>query len=217
MPDMTPTPDNMGQGDDQMPEMPPMGDGEEMPEMPGTDSGNGDESGLDSQFDNDFDAGVEADETEDPKKYIQQLTGKLATTLRKYLETSNDSETKKFVINSLIPAAVPGLGEDDVKEIIEKVNKAKNQEPGSDDEADDSEIGEEDDTDMGDENNMPEPSEDMPMPQDDKASMPPMKEDIDFDSMLDSIEEEMCRVAQSQSKPVSTPRRKFSKFSNPRF
>ena len=33
-----------------------------------------------------FDAGVEADEQSDPKKFIEQLTGKLGQSLRKYNE-----------------------------------------------------------------------------------------------------------------------------------
>lgn len=60
----------------------PMGNemGGEMPMDGETPMGNeipmDDNSG--SEFDTNFDAGVEADEDEDPKKYIQQLTGKLS-------------------------------------------------------------------------------------------------------------------------------------------
>ena len=61
--------------------MPPMDDPNMMggdPSMMGGDMGNG------SEFDTNFDAGVDADEDTDPKKYIQQLTGKLSQSLRKY-------------------------------------------------------------------------------------------------------------------------------------
>ena len=48
-----------------------------------------------------FDAGVQADEDEDPEKYIQQLAGKLGTTLRKYTEDKGepDFDLEKFAIN----------------------------------------------------------------------------------------------------------------------
>ena len=63
--------------------MPPMDD----PNMMGGDMGNG------SEFDTNFDAGVDADEDTDPKKYIQQLTGKLSQSLRKYNSSLPQPET----------------------------------------------------------------------------------------------------------------------------
>ncbi len=39
-----------------------------------------------------FDAGVQADENTDPKKYIEQLTGKLGQSLRKYTETQGQPD-----------------------------------------------------------------------------------------------------------------------------
>jgi hypothetical protein len=76
-----------------------------------------------------FNAGVEADEDTDPKKYIEQLTGKLAQKLRDYNGTDEDSDLNKFVINSLIPAAVPSLDDQDAKDVIDKVknNIGKNE------------------------------------------------------------------------------------------
>ena len=65
---MMPMGDDMGVGNEM-----PMGDD---PNIMRPDGG--------SEFDTNFDAGVEADEDEDPKKYIQQLTGKLSQELGKY-------------------------------------------------------------------------------------------------------------------------------------
>lgn len=73
-----------------------------------------------------FDAGVGVDEDEDPKKFIERLTGKLAQKLRSYNETDKDSDLNKFVINSLIPASVPNLDNKDVDDVIKKVKDNKN-------------------------------------------------------------------------------------------
>ena len=59
--------------------MPPMDD-----QMIGGDSDGMDMGNDDSAFDTNFDAGIDADENTDPKKFIQQLTGKLSQSLRKY-------------------------------------------------------------------------------------------------------------------------------------
>jgi hypothetical protein len=74
-----------------------------------------------------FDAGVEVDEEEDPKKFIQQLAGKLGQSLRQYTkEIGNpDFELEKFAVNSVISATHTGeMSEDDQKDIIEKVRTA---------------------------------------------------------------------------------------------
>lgn len=68
-----------------------------------------------------FDAGIDVDEESDPKNYIEKLTGKLAQKLRDYNGNENDADLNKFVINSLIPAAVPQLDNSDVKDVIDKV------------------------------------------------------------------------------------------------
>ncbi len=71
-----------------------------------------------------FDAGVEADEESDPKKYIEQLTGKLGQSLRKYTETQGqpDFELEKFAVNSLLSATHTGeMDSEDQKDIIKKV------------------------------------------------------------------------------------------------
>lgn len=75
-------------------------------------------------FDADFDAGVEANEEEDPKKFIQQLTGKLSQSLRKYNGSlpKPDAELSKYVAGMILKQAVEGLSKDDVADIIEKTD-----------------------------------------------------------------------------------------------
>jgi hypothetical protein len=82
----------------------------------------------DKPFDDEpFDAGVEADEATDPKKYIEQLTGKLGQSLRKYTEAQGqpDFALEKFAINSVIAAShTSEMDPSDQKDIINKVKKA---------------------------------------------------------------------------------------------
>ena len=93
----------------------------------GDDLGFGDESGKDDDkpFDDEpFDAGVEADEDEDPEKFIQQLAGKLGTSLRKYNDERGepDFDLEKYVINSVVSAShTSEMDEEDQKDIIRKI------------------------------------------------------------------------------------------------
>lgn len=130
--------------------MPPMESGEGMGEEMPMDMGNASEmpengSGADSEFDTNFDAGVEADEDTDPKKYIQQLTGKLSQTLNTYNNENGEPDTElgKYVLGMLVKQGTKGMDEKDKKEIIKKINMNN-----SDDEEteihDESEIPEED-------------------------------------------------------------------------
>ena len=91
---------------------------EEMPTMDGSDDIE------QNQFDTDFDAGVDADENEDPKKYIQQLTGKLSQTLRNYNENlpKPDVDLNKYVAGMINKQATNGLNDNDIKEILDKLN-----------------------------------------------------------------------------------------------
>ena len=71
-----------------------------------------------------FDAGVEADEEEDPKKFIEQLAGKIATTLRSFTkdEGQPNFELEKYVINSVIAAThTAEMDEEDRKDIVKKI------------------------------------------------------------------------------------------------
>lgn len=76
-----------------------------------------------NQYDADFDAGVEADEENDPKKFIQQLTGKLSQSLRKYNESmpEADADLNKYVAGMVVKQAIEGLPEKDRNEILKKV------------------------------------------------------------------------------------------------
>jgi hypothetical protein len=87
-----------------------------------------DEPVDDKPFDEEpFDAGVEADEATDPKKFIEQLTGKLGQSLRKYSEEQGqpDFELEKFAVNSLLSAThTSEMDEEDKNDIIKKINTA---------------------------------------------------------------------------------------------
>lgn len=104
----------------------------------GDDLSFGDDEGGDNEkpFDDEpFDAGVEADEDEDPEKFIQQLSGKLGTSLRKYNDERDapDFDLEKYAINSVISAThTSEMDEEDQKDIIRKVKTS-----GTDDEGDD--------------------------------------------------------------------------------
>lgn len=97
------------------------------------DAGNSDNKPFD---DKPFDAGVEADENSDPKTFIEQLTGKLGQSLRKYTETQGqpDFELEKFAINSLLSAThTSEMKPEDQEDIIKKIKEAgKGDEPDTD-------------------------------------------------------------------------------------
>jgi hypothetical protein len=83
-----------------------------------------------------FDAGVEANEADEPKKFIQQLSGKLGQSLRKYTKDQGqpDFELEKFAINSVISATnTADMDVSDQNDIIDKIKSAgageKNGEP----------------------------------------------------------------------------------------
>lgn len=120
--------------------------------IPNTDNGN-----SQSQFDTNFDAGIDADEDTDPKKYIQQLTGKLSQTLSTYNnENGDDSELSKYVGKMIVKQAAKGLDDEGKKELIKAINTS------SSDSSDESDVdaslddGPEDNIPTGDDN-MEEP------------------------------------------------------------
>ena len=86
------------------------------------------EASDDKPFDDEpFDAGVEASEEEDPKKFIQQLAGKLGQSLREYTGSLEepDFDLEKFAINSVISATnTAEMSEEDQEDIIAKVKEA---------------------------------------------------------------------------------------------
>jgi hypothetical protein len=86
------------------------------------------EPANDMPFDKEpFDAGVDADEETDPKKFIEQLSGKLGQSLRQYTKDQGqpDFELEKFAINSVISAThTAEMDEEDKNDIIKKINKS---------------------------------------------------------------------------------------------
>jgi hypothetical protein len=101
----------------------------------------------DKPFDDEpFDAGVEADEESDPKKYIEQLSGKLGQSLRDFTETQGqpDLELEKFAINSVISAThTADMDEEDKNDIIKKIetsggNDTESSDDGGDNNGEDS-------------------------------------------------------------------------------
>lgn len=106
-----------------MNDVPPMDNGMGNGEPPIDDMNNDGNMQGQNPFDTNFDAGVEADENTDPKKYIQQLTGKLSQSLRSYNENlpQPDADLDKYVAGMIIKQAVKGLSPDDTNEILNKV------------------------------------------------------------------------------------------------
>lgn len=152
--------------------MPPMDD-----QMIGGDSDGMDMGNDDSAFDTNFDAGVDADENTDPKKFIQQLTGKLSQSLRKYNNDlpKPDEELSKYVAGMILKQTTDGLTDSDKKDIIDKVTGN-----GSDD------------NDSG--NDMPpteEPSMDM---QDDMGGEQPMMEGFNRRKLINELFQELTTV-----------------------
>jgi hypothetical protein len=148
-------PKEMDMGDE--PEM-DMGDDEsEEMDMDISDDSN-DEATDDKPFDDEpFDAEVEADEDEDPEKYIQQLAGKLGQTLRDYTKDldSPDFDLEKFVINSIISATNSSeMEEDDQEDIIDKLKDSDTDTSGDDDsdknDSEDEELSDEESDIIGD-------------------------------------------------------------------
>lgn len=100
-------------------------DGEQIPEVPDIESEDDNvPNGGENKFDTNFDAGVEADEESDPKKYIQQLTGKLSQSLRDYNSSlgTPDSDLNKYVAGMIIKQAAKGMDKEDKRGIIDKIN-----------------------------------------------------------------------------------------------
>lgn len=93
------------------------------------------EEPLPTDFNTNFDAGVEADEETDPKKFIQQLTGKLSQSLNSYNNENGEPDTElgKYVLGMLVKQGTKGMDEKDKKEIIKKINTDNSEEELPDD------------------------------------------------------------------------------------
>lgn len=101
--------------------------GEEFNNLPPIDGDNQAGVGDENEYDTNFDAGVDADEDNDPKRYIQQLTGKLSQSLRKYQEElpTPDSDLDKYVAGMILKQTTDGLNDEDTKEILGKIKGEK--------------------------------------------------------------------------------------------
>lgn len=98
-------------------------------------------TGDEKSYDADFDAGVDTNEEDDPKKFIQQLTGKLSQSLNKYQDSlpEPDVELDKYVASMTIAATTKGLGEKDVNAIYKKLKDGNGGDADENDTSDDSE------------------------------------------------------------------------------
>lgn len=97
-----------------------------------------------NQFDTNFDPGVEADEDTDPKRFIQQLTGKLSQSLNKYNnEQGEDEGLSKYVAKMIIAQAAKALGEKGKKELIKSINTTDSENQDSEENLEQTESDEE--------------------------------------------------------------------------
>jgi len=107
-----------------------------------------------------FDAGVEVDEDEDPKKFLEQLAGKMGTELRKYSKKlgTPDFDLEKYIINSVISAThTAEMDEEDRKDIINKINDSGDDEDNQEKDLSSKEIPDDNDSseEMPDEDSEP--------------------------------------------------------------
>lgn len=88
----------------------------------------GDDAGF-NPYDTNFDPGVEADEETDPKRFIQQLTGKLSQSLRSYNQSlpQPDTDLSKYVAGMILKQTAEGIPQGEMGELL------SNAEDGSDD------------------------------------------------------------------------------------
>ena len=98
--------------------MPPMP--MEEPNMGGQDPMMGDEQPMDNQM-----MDGEMGEENDPKKEIQQLSGKLSQELRNYNndQQTPDTDLNKYVAGMVIPQATKVMTSDEKAEVINKIKK----------------------------------------------------------------------------------------------
>lgn len=153
-----------------------------------------------SDFDTNFDAGVEADEDEDPKKYIQQLTGKLSQELGKYNNELGepDIELSKYVGGMIVKQVAKNMDEPSKKELIKKINTTD----GADDDIESEDTPSEEMMDGGD------TSEEMPM-ESYKMSGREVREMLEsFNSVFDRKDDETKsekKVSKDSGKAKRTP------------
>ena len=148
------------------------------------------DNAMNNQFGADFDAGVEANEESDPKKFIQQLTGKLSQSLRKYNEglPQPDADLNKYVAGMVVKQCIEGLPQEDVQEILDKVN--------NDEEMDDPNQGSTDPT------MQQEPMQQQPMTDPSIQQQPPMNENMSRRQAITSRYEELTNNDENGNESV---------------
>lgn len=79
-----------------------------------------------------FNADVEADMDSDPKKYLQQLTGKLSQELRNYNneQPNQDTELNKYIAGMIIPQATKSMTDGDKSDVIKKIKQGVTDDDG---------------------------------------------------------------------------------------
>lgn len=123
-PDMGMDPSMMGGNPNAMGAAPDIGMDPSM--MGGDPNAMGANDGATSPFDTNFDPGVEADEETDPKHFIQQLTGKLSTSLNSFNNDNGEPDPGlcKYVGKMIVKQAAKGLDDAGKKELIAAINSA---------------------------------------------------------------------------------------------
>ena len=125
--EMPPMPDMGAEGE--MPPMPDMGGGEEMPDMGGEEEMP--DFGAEEEMDIDVEEKPREKKVSDIKR-IQILVGKLSQKIRSYEEEKElSAQNVKYIINSILSAIdVDVLDEDDIEEIISKLEGGDEDEDG---------------------------------------------------------------------------------------
>lgn len=174
------------------------GGGMDVPSMPEPNMGNQDmqDPNLDNNMmggdeqDQGFDAGVDANADSDPKKYIQQLVGKLSQELRMYNndQENPDEDLNKYVAGMIIPQASKGMTDKGKKEVINKIKKG---------------VTDDEDIDMGDEEQAPSGGE-MQMESTINEIINNVLEDDDFTK--DRREKKICNKTLPKKNPFRSNR-----------
>lgn len=196
---------------DMMPSEPPMDDGDmsqmggNMPPMNDNQPPMGDDE-MNSEFDTNFDAGVDANEQEDPKKFIQQLTGKLSQSLRKYNneQPQPDAELSKYVCGMIVKQAIEGLKPEDVEDIMKKIKSDDdfdNEAPEGDNQLNGNEDGEE----MQPHTDQPEQMPMESLNRNHNQKIEEIFQDLISTEKEDTIERPLKRTNSFRHKPYTSP------------
>lgn len=197
--------------DNMMPSEPPMEDGDmgqmggDMPPMNDNQPPMGDDE-MNSEFDTNFDAGVDANEQEDPKKFIQQLTGKLSQSLRNYNneQPQPDAELSKYVCGMIVKQAIEGLKPEDVEDIMKKI-KSDDDFDNDAPEGDNQLNGNDNDADMQPQTDQPEQMSMESLNRNHNQKIEEIFQDLISTEKEDTIERPLKRTNSFRHKPFTSP------------